>query len=231
MPPANTLLQIQDLLPQNADLRVDLQEFGIDLVLAGALAWVLAWTYAHCGTSLSNRRSFARNFILLAMTTCLIITVVKANIALSLGLVGALSIVRFRSAIKEPEELAYLFIAIAIGLGLGANARDVTLLAMALILGVLWIKRFFVRAQANQNLFLTVSCDRSERVSLEQIVDTLRRSCAGVNLRRFDESAERLEACFLVDFDDFAKLSQGKEDLQKLSPALTISFLENKGLT
>ena len=64
---------------------------------------------------------------LLAVTTMFIITVVKSSLALSLGLVGALSIVRFRAAIKEPEELTYLFFAISIGLGLGADQRVVTL--------------------------------------------------------------------------------------------------------
>ena len=51
----------------------------------------------------------------------IIITIVKSSLALSLGLVGALSIVRFRTAIKDPEELSFLFISIAIGLGMGAN--------------------------------------------------------------------------------------------------------------
>jgi hypothetical protein len=61
--------------------------------------------------------------MMITMTTMLIITIVKASLALSLGLVGALSIVRFRAAIKEPEELAYLFLAIAIGLDFGAGQR------------------------------------------------------------------------------------------------------------
>ena len=55
------------------------------------------------------------------MTTYIVIMVVKNSLALSLGLVGALSIVRFRAAIKEPEELVYLFLIIAAGLGCGAN--------------------------------------------------------------------------------------------------------------
>ena len=57
---------------------------------------------------------FFKNFTSLTLITTLIITVVKSSLALSLGLVGALSIVRFRAAIKEPEELVYLFICIAI---------------------------------------------------------------------------------------------------------------------
>ncbi len=56
---------------------------------------------------------------MLTVITLLVISIVKSSLALSLGLVGALSIVRFRTAIKDPEELIYLFFSIAIGLGMG----------------------------------------------------------------------------------------------------------------
>jgi hypothetical protein len=69
------------------------------------------------GSTLSNRSEFALVFPFIVLTTTLIITVVKTSLALSLGLVGALSIVCFRTPIKEPEELAYLCLAIAIPSG------------------------------------------------------------------------------------------------------------------
>ena len=61
------------------------------------------------------------SFWLLCVTTTIVIMVVKFSIALSLGLVGALSIVRFRAAIKEPEELVYLFLVIGVGIANGAG--------------------------------------------------------------------------------------------------------------
>ena len=107
--------------------------FIINLVLSAFLAGILGYVYQRYGHSLSNRRLFSRNFIILAMTTMVIIAIVKSSLALSLGLVGALSIVRFRAAIKEPEELAYLFLVISIGLGLGANQLWITLIAFIVI--------------------------------------------------------------------------------------------------
>ena len=64
--------------------------------------------------------------------------VVKTSLALSLGLVGALSIVRFRTPIKEPEELIYLFLAIAIGLGFGAGYPIITILIVIVILVIIY---------------------------------------------------------------------------------------------
>ena len=72
------------------------------------------------------------------MTTMFIITIIKSSLVLSLGLIGALSIIRFRTAIKEPEELTYLFLAIAIGLGLGANQRTIILIAFLLTHLIIW---------------------------------------------------------------------------------------------
>ena len=65
--------------------------------------------------------------------------------ALSLGLVGALSIVRFRAAIKEPEELVYLFFAIAIGLGFGARQGLVTAITFFILLALLYARHRFVK--------------------------------------------------------------------------------------
>ena len=61
--------------------------------------------YAKYGNSLSNRKKLMQTFVLISVTVMLVISIVKSSLALSLGLVGALSIVRFRAAIKEPEEL------------------------------------------------------------------------------------------------------------------------------
>ena len=87
----------------------------LSLAIGLLLSIAIRWHFVKFGSTLSNREEFAQVFPFILMTTILIITVVKSSIALSLGLVGALSIVRFRTPIKEPEELAYLFISIAAG--------------------------------------------------------------------------------------------------------------------
>src|ERR1035441_4050319 len=85
------------------------------LVVAAVLGILLGQAYVHFGQALSNRKLFARNFIVLTVTTALIISIVRSSVALSLGLVGALSIVRFRAAIKEPEGTAFLFLSLMAG--------------------------------------------------------------------------------------------------------------------
>ena len=86
-----------------------------------------------------DRDDFSNLFPFITLTIVLVIYIVKSSIALSLGLVGALSIVRFRTPIKEPEELAYLFICIAAGLGYGANQTIPTTVAVLVILLLVYL--------------------------------------------------------------------------------------------
>lgn len=211
-------------------VKVPVYDFIINIVLAALLAYVLALLYARYGGALSNRKAFARNFVMMTMTTMLIITIVKSSLALSLGLVGALSIVRFRAAIKEPEELAYLFLAIAIGLGLGADQRLITLVGFVMIGAVIWMRHWSVRSESNQSLILTVSSQPPAKIELRQIVDALKAHCAALNLRRCDDSEEMLEVSFVVDFDNFEQFEAGKAALRGLGESVRVTFLDNKGL-
>jgi uncharacterized membrane protein YhiD involved in acid resistance len=204
--------------------------FVLNLLLAGLLAYVLSQIYARYGNSLSNRKLFSQNFVLMTMTTMMIISIVKSSLALSLGLVGALSIVRFRAAIKEPEELAYLFLAICLGLGFGANQGIITAITFFIVVAIIVMKNRVLRKDENQNLFLTVHNHNPRDVGIEHIVETLQNNSSGVNLKRFDETDKVFEASFLVEFRDFKQLNEAKYALQKLDGSLKISFLDNKGV-
>ena len=141
-------MEIPQLLRQflvTPAIEIPILTFLLNLILTGFLGLSLNWVYSYYGTSLSNRKLLGQNLIIMAMTTMLIISIVKSSLALSLGLVGALSIVRFRTAIKEPEELTYLFLAIAIGLGLGANQRTIILIAFLIIVtAIIFIKKWML---------------------------------------------------------------------------------------
>lgn len=210
--------------------QIPVASFILNLLLAAFLSFLLSKIYLRYGSSLSNRRMFGSNFILITMTTMVIISIVKSSLALSLGLVGALSIVRFRAAIKEPEELSYLFLAIAIGLGLGANQPIITLVAFAIITAIIVFKSRFSRTNSNQNLYITTHSHNPHKAGIEDIVKTLQKHSTGLDLRRFDETTEFSEACFLVEFRDFKQLNDAKHALQELDPSLKISFMDNKGI-
>ena len=201
--------------------------FIVNLVLAALLALVLRKVYIKFGNSLSNRKDFSRNFLLITMTTVLIITIVKSSLALSLGLVGALSIIRFRAAIKEPEELAYLFLAIAMGLGFGANQTIVTIIAFFVILSIIILAKINSnKYDENQNLHLTISSDNTKELGIEKMVGILKEHCETVDLKRLHEASMILEASFMVEASNFDQLNKAKDSMIKLYSDVKIIFLD-----
>ena len=212
----------------NQTMQMDYSYLIVALILSALLAFILSKLYVRYGLSISNRKRFSSNFVLITMTTTLIIIIVKSSLALSLGLVGALSIVRFRAAIKEPEELAFLFLSISIGLGLGAGQLMTTLIAFVIISSLIFGRHFSHKKEQNQNLYLTVS---GKDIKLKEIVGILNKNCSQVNLKRFDQSKEgTLEASFIVDFASFNELEKTKTELNSLSKSITISYLDKLGI-
>ncbi len=216
------------LTTQRAD--IDLQNFVINLILTAALCWIVSRMYWRFGNALSNRRLFARNFVILGMTTMLIITVVKSSLALSLGLVGALSIVRFRAAIKEPEELAYLFLVISIGLGFGADQRLITIVAIVIIGAAIWIRSRGHRATEDRDLHLDVSSRDLQAAGLSAVLGVLQHHCPEVNLKRVDETKDGLEASFVVAMEGLPQLEAAISELRALHESLTVTLMDYQGL-
>jgi len=214
------------LITENA--QIDIVDFLINSGVIIILSIILQLTYQKCAKSLSNRKLFAANFLLIAFTTMLIISIVKSSLALSLGLVGALSIVRFRSAIKEPEELAYLFLTISIGLGLGASQRLVVLLAFFIIIAVLWIRYFLTKKGDNQNLFFTITSSNPAKLTLNNIIEIVSKWFGKVELKRFDEAENIIEVSFLIEVDKANKLESCKNDLKEKTEDVKITFIDHK---
>jgi len=203
-------------------------EFAVNFLLAALLAYLLGHIYVKFGRSLSNRKQFADTFVLLTTTTMMIIVIVKSSLALSLGLVGALSIVRFRSAIKEPEELTYLFLCIGLGLALGADQRIVAIFSFVLTCFIILL-RYKTRSKENgHNLYLTVSSSTPDDIRLEDLVNIINKHCTSANLKRFDESADLIETLFIVEFKNFDALNAAKKELQMLSDTASITFMDSE---
>ena len=199
-----------------------------NLFLSAVLSLILGWVYTKYGSALSNRQQFSRNFLPITMTTMFIITIVKSSLALSLGLIGALSIIRFRTAIKEPEELSYLFLAIAIGMGIGANQAIITVITLLTIAAIVCLKNVNNSSvESGQHLYLTVSSTTQDGNELDAIIKVLQKHCTHVNLKRFDENSNLLEVSFLVGFESYSQLEMGKSELQGLNDSMRISFLDN----
>lgn len=204
-----------------------LLDFLINIFITIILSYIIGLIYSKYGNSLSNRKKLTQTFVLIAVTVMLVISIVKSSLALSLGLVGALSIVRFRTAIKEPEELVYFFIAIALGLGMGANQRIVTLIgATIIILYIIFQNINAVKSVVQQNLIVTISNTSGENLDENKILELLKKHCSKLDLRRLDEVNNTTELSLNVEFNDIESILNAKNELKSIGD-IQFSFIEN----
>ena len=202
----------------------------VNLIVGAIIAIVLKLHYKKFGSTLTNRDEFSNIFSYILLTTVLVISIVKSSLALSLGLVGALSIVRFRTPIKEPEELAYLFISIAAGLGLGANQTIPTIVSIIIILVVISLLKFNKIKNKSKNIFINLDFEikdsKTKQNLITQFNKILSTSSEVCDLRRFDIKNNMVEATYLVNFEKSEQLESIVKNLQKEFKGISITYID-----
>jgi len=199
-----------------------------NFLLCVLLSSILCWHFNIQAKKRYLRRDLGLVLPVICLTTLLVISVVKSSLALSLGLVGALSIVRFRTPIKEPEELAYIFLAIAIGLALGADQKEVAVLSLIIILAVItFIDRLRIRhSTTNTNLMLNIEVD-STGIETEQILDILESFFSDANVRRIDQDHENLSVTALLKVEDAKTINEFSKIFKSKFPNGKFSFVDD----
>ena len=136
---------------------VSLLDMGIALTLAFCLGLFIFMVYKKTFNGVMYSSSFGVTLVALTMITTVVILAVTSNVVLSLGMVGALSIVRFRTAIKEPLDIAFLFWSIAVGIVLAAGMIPLAVIGSVVIGIVLLV---FVNKKSHMNPYIVViQCD------------------------------------------------------------------------
>ena len=139
---------------------VSLLDMVLAMVLAFGLGLFIFFIYKKTYAGVMYSASFGVTLIALTMITTLVILAVTSNVVLSLGMVGALSIVRFRTAIKEPLDIAFLFWAIAVGIVLAAGMIPLAVFGSVLVGLILLI--FSNRSDTTKPYIVVLNCDGSE---------------------------------------------------------------------
>ena len=216
------------LLEQGGVAPIDYNQgvsLATSLVLAGLFALVIRGLYIRCAPVPSNRHAFANLFPVFTLTTVLVIVVVESSLALSLGLIGALSIIRFRTAIKTPDEIAYLLFCIAVGVALGARQRPLAIAVVVIVsLFVIVHQRWWPRTP-DRTLLLIVSGDADrffEDHALEQIPLVVQE----FRMRRLEQEGNHIELSAVVTVTGARGVARLVADIRKNFPAFQFSFVE-----
>ena len=206
----------------NSNVEIDLVNFFYAIILSLILSFLVKITYIKVGKSLNDKSYFSDTFIPLALITTLVITVIKFSLALSLGLVGALSIVRFRAAIKEPEELVYLFFVISIGLSNGANQFLLSIFATLVIVGFLFGRYIFENKFKKDNQFtldsniLNINIFDNDKKDIKEITSKIENKVEFLKLKSANIEDKTSSYIFWYNLSH-EKLDEFLDDIKNLS--------------
>ena len=231
-----SLAQIENFFI-NSSVEINFLNFIFSIILSALLAFLVKLSYVKISKSLNDKEHFSEIFVPLAIITTLVITVVKFSLALSLGLVGALSIVRFRAAIKEPEELVYLFFIIGIGLANGANQFLVAIIATLITVIILYIRKIYTDkknvnplTETSTNI-LQIQID-NKTIKSKEIIDKLKKNVNYLNLKSFasDSESEQFNFWFDADKDNISHLINEIEKITLENKDIKIQIFSRSGV-
>jgi hypothetical protein len=218
----------------NLNSEIDISLLILNLFCGFFASILIQLHYRKFASVLTNRDDFSNLFPFLTLIIVLIIYVVKSSLALSLGLVGALSIVRFRTPIKEPEELAYIFICIAAGLGYGANQTIPTSVAVILILLLVYLLKIKKIRNTNKNIFLSIEIEKNDINNTSDFSNIVKKIIENendnYNLTRIDITENIFQATYILNLKNLEVLENLNKTLQKEFPKIKINFIDQNNV-
>ena len=182
---------------------VSLLDMGVALVLAFLLGLFIFMIYKKTFSGVMYSSSFGVTLIALTMITTLVILAVTSNVVLSLGMVGALSIVRFRTAIKEPLDIAFLFWSIAVGIVLAAGMIPLAVIG-SVVIGLMLL--VFANKKSHVNPYIVVircADHASEATAMEFLKNQTQRCVIKSKTAQRGEVELNLEIRLKEDNTDF----------------------------
>ena len=153
---------------------VSVTDMLISLIVAFLIGIFIIYVYRKTYTGVVYSKAFSLCILMLAMVTAMIIRTISSNISLSLGMVGALSIVRFRTAVKEPVDTGFMFWGISAGIMAGAGLYIIAIIA-SLILGVLYLVTYLMGFRVANRYLLVLKYDADAHNEVMKRLKTLKK--------------------------------------------------------
>ena len=149
-----------------------LADVGLSLLTAFLISIFIIFVYKKTYSGVLYSKTFSLCLLMLSMVTALIIRTVNANLSLSLGMVGALSIVRFRTAVKEPIDTGFMFWGISAGIMAGAGLYLIAIIA-SILLGVLYFIGYLFGFKSKSKYLLVLKYDSNNESEVNKLLKSL----------------------------------------------------------
>jgi len=224
---------IKDILgTNNALLFIDPINQIISLIIGFIISLIIVYHYKKFSSSLTNRVQLTKIFPILVLILILIVSIIKTSIALSLGLVGALSIIRFRTPIKEPEELMYLFLCIAVGISIGSGQTTISIISTLLILFLTGLYKFKFNKNVKDSIILNINIEKIEDPlnKFKIIENIIKEQTKDFVVKRFDIDSVSLNAILILDIKTKNSLINLIHIIKEEVPNCSLSVIDQNEL-
>ena len=191
----------------------------LSMVLALLAGVFIAWIYRRNYRGVMYSNNFALTLIMMTLITCPVVMCIRESIQLSMGMVGALSIVRFRTAVKDPLDTAYMFWALTMGILLGAGQFFLTACAVVGI-GLLLTVIVHIQSKGSNSFLLVVRMDDTAERATNQAVNALKMQ----QLKSKTVSAGGVEATYEVRVDKPDSLLNKLRNIPGVHDATLVSY-------
>lgn len=209
------------LLEGYATSELTVQTMFLCICLTAVISLYICVIYKLVNKNSFYNRSFQMSLFGLAIVTAAVILTIQSNIVVSLGMVGALSIVRFRTAIKDPMDLVFLFWSISVGIICGAGFAMIAVIGSAVL--TIGIMLFSVLPGEKDTMILVVN---SRVFNEKKILSVVGHCCRSWKVRARNVSPNNINFAIEVRTDDVAKLMENLFDVEHVTG---VSLVEHDG--
>ena len=208
----------------------NLLTFFTNLIIAVVLVQLTTAHYRRIAPTTAGKVIIARVLPFVALVTFVVISVVKSSLALSLGMVGALSVIRFRTAIKDPMELGYIFMSVAIGIGMGAGETLKTVIGVVTILVLIAIFNKQLLQPSAKETFLEIDVASDDAEILSSIESILRDFDSDSDIRKIYMDRDRINLIVATNLTSTENVPKLLSSLKSLNPAMEINLIDSSNI-
>jgi hypothetical protein len=203
----------------------DIFNITFSMVLAFVIGMIISQVYKRTQRGMNHELTYMTSLVILAPITALVMLFIRGNLILSLGLIGSLSIIRFRTAIKDTRDMVFLFWSIVVGLGAGTFNWTAVVIGSIIILAIIYILYLLKYGKSqNQDYILIITGESSG--SYQEIESVLSQFVVNANIRSQEIQDGISEIVLEVDFKSHDPL-----EMEKLTKQLyAINFVKNVSL-
>ncbi|MBO6239432.1 MAG: DUF4956 domain-containing protein [Butyrivibrio sp.] len=182
------------LLENNTNISI--AEIAIGIIMSVLLAFFIYVVYKKTYTGVMYSKNFNVTLLLITIITTMVMMIIGSNLALSLGMVGALSIIRFRTAVKDTKDSAYIFWAIAVGIACGSGIYTIAILG-SIVIALILI--FMNKGAFDDNTYLVI-VHGTDNLDIDKVSEAVEKNCKKTNLKMKNVTSKSIDVTYEVSF-------------------------------